>query len=122
MEATATVSGDWWLGGSLAGWRRTTGILRAHLAALPLSAWVSPEDAERLVTLGELARYRDASMRAEIGYWGKRAPVVIELTRWLPTGQACITVRALRARPVSAWWLPWSEFAGCPPTPHRSSE
>ena len=116
MDGIAIVGPGWWLRGPLDQWRRTTGVLRAHLKTAPLSAWVTPESAEDLRLLGDLAHYRDAETELVIGYWERRVRLQVQMTRW-SAGQACLGVRALKPLPVSAWWLPAASFAECPPVP-----
>lgn len=117
MEGIAVVDRGLWLHGSLDQWRRTTGVLRAHLAAMPLSAFVHPEDAVRLLELQELAAHRAASTVVRLGYWSSRVHARLEVSQWTATGRAALVVRALEPLSVSAWWLPESAFAECPPMP-----
>lgn len=117
MRGLATMTRGFWLGGGLHQWRRCTGILRAHLARMPLSAFVDPAGAETLRKLSALAEHRPASAEVAIGYWGQRARVRLTLLPWQACGVAPVEVHALEELPVSSWWLPSSEYAECPPTP-----
>lgn len=119
MDTTgaAIIDEGLWLHGGLEQWRRTTGVLRAHLASLPFSAFVDPRDATRLLELAELARHAPASAEVRLGYWQSRVWARVELSTWTPIGRAAITVRALEPLSISAWWLPSAAFAECPPPP-----
>lgn len=118
MRGVATTTREWWLSGGLEQWRRCTGILRAHLLTMPLSAFVDPDGAQTLSRLSALAEHRHATAEVAVGYWGRRALVRLSLLPWGPTGVTVLEVAPTAPLPVSSWWAPVSEYAGYPPTPH----
>lgn len=116
MKTLAVLTPSLFLRGGLEGWRRTTGIMRAHAALAPLPLHIHPEDIDGVQAAIELAEYRDASVVARIGSWEQRVPCRLLIGRWT-AGQAPLEVEALRPLPISAWWLDARRYAESPALP-----
>ena len=118
MHAIARMTPHWTLLGSLEGWRRTTGVLQAHLAAAPLLTFAHPGDWRGLWAVAEMSTAAPAAAVARIGYVGRRLRAHVEVTPGA-AGERIVTVSALEERPVSSWWVPAAEYAAYPATPSR---
>lgn len=116
MTTLAIITTSFSLIGGLEGWRRTTGVLRAHAAGAPLPALLHPDDAVALMQAVELAHHRESRSVLRLGYFDRRVLCEVWLGRWVG-GFATFRVRALRPLPVSAWWVGAQTFAGLPAMP-----
>lgn len=116
MEMLAVTTPAFELLGGLEGCRRTTGVLRAHVALSGLIPLVHPLDADELLLARELARWRPCSTVIRVGYYERRVPCRLELDRWRGD-RAVLALRALEPLPVSEWWVDARTFAGLPATP-----
>lgn len=116
MESLAVITRSLNIAGGLEGWRRTTGVLRAHAATGGLVPLLHPLDAPELWRAVELAAFRDVEAEVRLGYFDRRVLCRVELTRWA-AGQSAMRVVALRPLPVSAWWVDSQTFAGLPAMP-----
>lgn len=103
-KVTALVETDWHLIGLSRGWRRRTGVLRAHLLRAPLLNYVHPADVHQMVALGALLEFCRGSACIRMGYWGQW--VEVELTgerRYGGSSQFAVHAAEL---PKALWWAP----------------
>ena len=105
MIARAALQRDWRLTGLQQGWRRNTGVLRADLLAVPLPAWVDPQDAHQLAALAALMLWTGGSVRLRMGYNGIYTPVLLTASKW-HGDCAAIEAKGISGEiPRSRWWV-----------------
>lgn len=115
MNVVGVMDRGWRMRALSAGWRRQTGVLRAHLMASPLFAFVDPRDVRELVALAALIDYVGGSVRVRVGRPGHYTPVEITASRW--RGDECtLEVHNINGElPRSTWWV--VDEATLPPEP-----
>ncbi len=116
MTALAVLTRTGYLLGGLDQWRRTTGVLRAHLCAAPLVAFTHPDDVGEYVRLFELAELRDVVGALRIGYHERRVLCRVALAQWAGHRSA-IQLTPIVPLSTDAWWLPADTYAAQPAMP-----